>query len=1076
MAVNLNLPSRQTGTAEQQLNGLYSYLYQLVEALNVTLNRDTTQQKVLYKAGGGNVGEDISGLPVSTVQEYQNLKALIIKTATEVTSTFRKIVTEMSGEYVAQSEFGTYSEFLNNKISQSAEGYFFEWDSENRITTTVASFDDYLAESNVYLRLGIVKHNDDGTVESGIIVGKNFQKVTVDDKEYITSKDVYALFTAEEISFWQDGVMKSKLSLTGLVTTQAYVNDLIANKITADKIDVKGLFAAQATIEALNAVNITGNESLKLLVEALYTIKVIDGQLAQADCLEGQTVRVFSTFSPVQGGSGTASPDNVRAISGRTAAHLTRCGKNLWGGDEITIEQSVDHKLATPLQPGTYTVSGSVESTDTDAATALFGFYLATSKKYQYARFRHDGTQQSYTVTLTEPVSHIRLNAADNVANGAGDTATWRNVQVEVGSEATDYEPVQETAYSVSFGRTVYGGELDWAAGKLTESRVCLTFDGTENWKTVSSGSTLYYYLVLGKRDYAKLSGEICSHFTRATITSSNTAVGIDILNSGVADECRLCVRPGVSGVTDLATWKAYLAAQKSAGTPVQVCFELTEPVALELQPQLPACAEGLNTVYTDLEDGRIEFGHDSLAESLQSQINLLPGQITLAVTESKAYTDEREEHLQSQIDLVPGKISLAVTETKEYADDAVSTGIAAGIKAGSFIEITQDKVQISSKTTSISIPSDDTTDGAEIVSIGEEGLRTTELNADEIHSDSVVGTVSGGSYTPANAGEMQALLNGLTGRSMTGNININASAVTGGSFVIKGVRGYGVLLITGGTMNSLTAQDCTVMVRCNNTVFESGGTAVTVCDAWMYLSAAKITADEGVYAYYGARVIMNGCTGDCGTVLRASSGSVVTVAGATCPTGKLGDVTAAEVYSTVEFAEAAEAPAVSAVSTVTIPASATHTWGGDWLNTNTFGTALYQGATGGGELRRGCMWFDTAAISGKTIVSATLTLKRVSGIGGGGSVAIGIYGTTATGASGEPAVGTKYAQISLANGASGSVDVTAAVQALADGTIKGLMIYDGRTDTFHSKNYTYGYCKVYGTGSGVPSLNVTYK
>ena len=1036
MAVNLNLPSRQTGTAEQQLNGLYSYLYQLVEALNVTLNRDTTQQKVLYKAGGGSVGEDISGLPVSTVQEYQNLKALIIKTATEVTSTFRKIVTEMSGEYVAQSKFGTYSEFLNNKITQSAEGYVLEWDSENKITTSVASFGEYIAESDVYMRIGIVKHHDDGTVKAGVVVGKNFQKVIVDGKEYITSEDVYALFTAEEISFWQRGVMLSKLSLTGLVTTQAYVNDLIANKIKAEQIDVKDLFAAQATIEALNAVNITGNESLKLLVEALYTIKVIDGQLAQADCLEGQTVRVFSSFSPVRSGSGDAAPDNVRAISGRTAAHLTRCGKNLWGGDEITITQYADYKLATPLQPGTYTVSGSVESTDTDAASALFGFYLATSKKYQYARFKHDGTQQNYTVTVTEPVSHIRLNAADNVANGAGDTATWRNVQVEVGSEASAYEAVQENAYSVSFGRTVYGGELDWAAGKLTEDRACLTFDGTENWKTVSSGSTLYFYLVLGKRDYAQLSGEICSHFTRATITSSNTAVGIDILNSGVADECRLCVRPGVSGVTDLATWKAYLAAQKSAGTPVQVCFELSEPVELELQPQLPACAEGLNTVYTDLEDGRIEFGHDSLTESLQSQINLLPGVIELAVA---GWT-------------------------------------AGGVKAGSSILMNENEVKIRSTTTSVSIPSEDTTDDGEIVSIDKDGLRTTVLNADEIHSPSIISTAEGGSYAPANAGELRALFDSLNGCSMTGDIEIDASKVAGGSFVIKGISGRGVLIINGGTINDLRVQNSTVMVRFNGTTFESSGTAVTVYNSWLYLSAAKITADEGVYAYYGARVIMNGCTGDCGTVLRASSGSVVTVAGATCPTGKLGSIVAAEVFSTVEFAEAAEAPDVSAVTTETIPASTTRTWGGSWLSTSTFGTALYQGATGGGELRRGCMWFDTAAISGKTIVSATLTLKRVSGIGGGGSVSIGIYGTTATGASGEPTVGTKYAQISLANGASGSVDVTAAVQALADGTIKGLMIYDGEKDTFHSKNYTYGYCKVYGTGSGGPSLNVTYK
>jgi hypothetical protein len=122
-------------------------------------------------------------------------------------------------------------------------------------------------------------------------------------------------------------------------------------------------------------------------------------------------------------------------------------------------------------------------------------------------------------------------------------------------------------------------------------------------------------------------------------------------------------------------------------------------------------------------------------------------------------------------------------------------------------------------------------------------------------------------------------------------------------------------------------------------------------------------------------------------------------------------------------------------------------------------------------------MWFDLSAIAGKTIVSATLTLKRVDGIGGGGSVAVGIYGTTAASASGTPAVGVKYASVSLANGATKSVDVTAAVQALADGSIRGLMVYDTQIGTYNSKNYTYGYCKLYGSSDGAkPVLSVVYK
>lgn len=54
---------------------------------------------------------------------------------------------------------------------------------------------------------------------------------------------------------------------------------------------------------------------------------------------------------------------------------------------------------------------------------------------------------------------------------------------------------------------------------------------------------------------------------------------------------------------TSLDSWKAYLAAQNAAGTPVQVCYKLAEPIpftATGAQP-IPALAGG-NTVLTDAD------------------------------------------------------------------------------------------------------------------------------------------------------------------------------------------------------------------------------------------------------------------------------------------------------------------------------------------------------------------------------------------------------------------------------------------------------------------------------------------
>ncbi len=1120
MAVNLNLPSRQTGTAEQQLNGLYSYLYQLVEALNVTLNKDASSAKVLYKAGGGAVDSGSSALPESTAQEYRQLKALIIKTATEVTSNIRKIVTEISQEYIAQSVFGTYSEFLNNKITQGADGYLMEWDAENKITTSVASFGEYVAQSDVYMRIGIVKYNDDGTVEAGVVVGKNFQKVTVDGREYITSEDVYALFTAEEISFWQSGVCKSRLSLTGLVANQAYINELTAANITAESINAATAYVGELEAESITAekltanmlqidkliasvieseggdasialdeglvsaiakkIDLSANESIRLIVgdpvqkDDYHGIRVHAGQIAQDECLEDQGIRVYSEIELMQSGSGEPSPDNIRPIIGRTGAKLVRCGKNLLKPSEwrltygvaglfynepnLSITANADNVIVgTGYQGGAdhlsqeaieflrpATVKGG------KAYTFSFEHVSGTGLAYYYVQsYAKDGTPlrfegdswwlaNAYTapVTFKLPDDAYYLTTNIQFVNAAaGETIVVGNIQLEESATGTGYEAYHGDTFSIDFGDAVYSGKLDWNTGLLTV-----------DWKTVSlsgneSSYTFFYNGAYRHDIYGVIPGAyndgnwanlnlLCSHY------SVNSApIGDNTINNAVAgymQDGSVYIRD--DRFTDTGAYRAYLAAQYAAGTPVQICYRLAEPYTIQLTPQQIVSFAGINTVYTDLDGGRIEFGHDSLAT-----------------------------YLQSQIDLIPGKIELAVSDVT-----------ATGLRTGSNVTITKDEVNINSPVTTISIPVAGSVDGAEKVSIDEDGLRADVITADEINCPGIVQAVSAGIYYPANAGEMQAILDKLKGGYLEGDVTIDAAAVTGGSFRVEGLHGAGQLIIQHGVLNSIAAYNCQTLLRINSLTISSSGTAITLDSSAAHFNGLTINAALGLNMN-NAHALMYSCGGTCTTLAMVQWLSVLQIAGDSLPYGTV-HTTASDVYSTMEFVSSPSAPSVTEVNTATLTAINTRTWGGDWLSTGTYGTAMYQGTTGGGTLRRGCMWFDLSAISGKTIVSATLTMKRVSGIGGGGSVAIGIYGTNATGASGTPAIGSKYAEISLANGASGSVDVTGAVQALANGSINGLMIYDARTGTFGGKTYTYGYVKVYGTGGDAPTLSVTYK
>jgi len=139
------------------------------------------------------------------------------------------------------------------------------------------------------------------------------------------------------------------------------------------------------------------------------------------------------------------------------------------------------------------------------------------------------------------------------------------------------------------------------------------------------------------------------------------------------------------------------------------------------------------------------------------------------------------------------------------------------------------------------------------------------------------------------------------------------------------------------------------------------------------------------------------------------------------------------------------------------------------------------QGYTSRG-VHRGYMWFSglASAISGKTIVSATLKLTRVNGIGRSGATALYAYYTTKTAASGTQSVSTAYGGElgSISNEETKVFDLPVEIiQRIADYGYGGIALYSGETANMEGRNYSRNYCKLYGAGSEyAPELTVTYQ
>lgn len=401
----------------------------------------------------------------------------------------------------------------------------------------------------------------------------------------------------------------------------------------------------------------------------------------------------------------------------------------------------------------------------------------------------------------------------------------------------------------------------------------------------------------------------------------------------------------------------------------------------------------------------------------------------------------------------------------------------AGSVESGTSVLIDENQFRVTTPEAVFVILSENSPDGDELLSIDGDGVSGKMASFDVLHSPTVIPAVEATHYTAANGGELEAIVSGMNNTYLKGDITIDASAVTSASITLRGMMGGGRLNIIGGTVNSISVSDCAGTVQLTGVSLSAAGTAVKADRACLTITRCSFNAGTGLALTDGADVILDSCTGVCTTLAKVARGAILFVAGDNLPYG-LVEITGGDVYSPYPFeaAPSYDEPDMEVITDISLTAVRSRTWDNGWLSASTYGSAIYQGAVGG-ALRRGCMWFDVSAIRGREILSATLSVRRMTGVGGGGAVTVGVYGTTTASDSGTPVLGAKYASASIAREETKVIDVTQAVQHLADGDIAGLVLYDTNTKTFNGKSYTYNYAKFYGAGTAyAPVLTVRMK
>lgn len=348
--------------------------------------------------------------------------------------------------------------------------------------------------------------------------------------------------------------------------------------------------------------------------------------------VSGYPLSVKASWDPTQEGSGTPSPENIRPIKGRDSVTVERCGENLIKYPYSSSSVSRNGLVITSQQDGSITVNGTATA-DTWCAIGLniekrlpmntpitlSGCPAGGSTKSYYIGLYLGGKWHADTGNGNTDIKFTTREIASRVEVSIIKGTVCNNLtfypKIEVRTTITSYSKYHGQTAALTLPRTIYGGTVDAVTGDGQETWKLVTLDGTESWNTWGLNARnpavtgFYTYDI---KDYDVINTKaICSHLVSETDAWGGKKVGIGLADGGqtryLIYNMSTSLLPDISVGNEVASLKAYLAAQYAAGTPVQVCYKLSTPTpftATGAQP-IPALS-GVNAVLTDADSATV--------------------------------------------------------------------------------------------------------------------------------------------------------------------------------------------------------------------------------------------------------------------------------------------------------------------------------------------------------------------------------------------------------------------------------------------------------------------------------------
>ena len=309
--------------------------------------------------------------------------------------------------------------------------------------------------------------------------------------------------------------------------------------------------------------------------------------------VDNKVYSLETDITPVQSGTGDPSPDNVRPISGWSEVKVTRTGKNLIAVDDysVSLNNGYYYDKNTAYKPKgsiDYALSLNIVDVQTPFIVAAglreneSGIYnrdISQTVFQAAGRVEKSFASPSSDVLQSYPYFSYR---APRYGYPTTTSADISNVQLEIGTTATSYEPYQGTDYTIPLGQTVYGGKLNVTTGELTVTHGRIK---SNDWTAYahSNGYTAY-----------SLSG-VSKSATRNDGIVSNALSDFGSFSSATMDK-NIIQLPRNNDM-------AYLALKDDSAitaADIEVVYELATPYTIQLTPTEVTLLLGTNNIWSD--------------------------------------------------------------------------------------------------------------------------------------------------------------------------------------------------------------------------------------------------------------------------------------------------------------------------------------------------------------------------------------------------------------------------------------------------------------------------------------------